>query len=59
MIEGAEMLLNLTEQRNESNAETYAQQFARFWEGIPGCTELGSGVIRSKHLSLAELAAMQ
>lgn len=57
--EGAEMLMNLTKQRNEPNAELYAKQIANFWEGIPGCMELVNGVMRSDNLSLAEFAATQ
>ena len=57
--EGAEMLLNLTKQRKEPNTVLYAKQITEFWEGIPGYMELASGVMRSKHLSLAEFAVTQ
>ena len=57
--EGAEMLLNLTKQRNGPDAELYAKQIAKFWEGISGCLELANGLMRSKQLSLAEFAATQ
>ena len=59
VAEGAEMLLNLTKQRNEPDAELYAKQIAKFWEGIPGYMELVDGVMRTKHSSLAEFAATQ
>ena len=59
VVEGAEMLLNLTKHRNEPDAELYAKQIAKFWEGIPGCMELANGVMRRKQLSLTEFAATQ
>ena len=59
VVEAAEMLLNLTKQRNKPEAALYAKQIAKFWEGIPGCMELANGVMRRNHLSLAEFAATQ
>ena len=59
VVECGEMLLNLTEQRNEPNAEFYVKQIAKFWEGIPGCMELANGIMKSKKSYLADFAATQ
>ncbi|KAL8946870.1 MAG: hypothetical protein Q9222_006790 [Ikaeria aurantiellina] len=57
--DAADMLLNLTGKRDETNAALYASEIAEAWEGLPGCMELVNMIIRRKRLSLSDFAAIQ
>lgn len=57
--EAARMLLKISRKEGEDNAERHAEEIASFWDGIPACMELVSGLMDAENLSLADFRSVQ
>ncbi|KAL9621734.1 MAG: hypothetical protein Q9160_003852 [Pyrenula sp. 1 TL-2023] len=57
--EAAHMLLKMSRKEGEDNAERHAGQIASFWDGIPACMELVTGLMDADNLSLADFHSVQ